>query len=378
MEYMRLGDLCNIVSGGTPSRSKEEYWRNGAIPWIKISNINGRYIEEADEYITELGLNNSAAKMLPKGTILYTIFATLGEVGILEIDACTNQAIAGINIKNDSIINKDYLFYYLKSKKKYVNDVGRGVAQNNINMSILRQFEVPVPTLEEQKAITETLDKIEKIISSRKQQLQQLDELVKARFVEMFGDCENRVAINDLCSIITDGTHQPPKFQNEGIPFIFVSNLANNTVTYNSEKFISDETYNELIKRTPIEIGDILLTTVGSYGHPAVVVENRKFLFQRHIAYLKPIHNLVNSFYMHSAMLSPDVQRQIEEKVKGIAQKTLNLSEIRKIIIPVPSIEEQNAFEVFIKQVDKSKVAVQKALDEAQTLFDSLMQEYFG
>lgn len=172
----------------------------------------------------------------------------------------------------------------------------------------------------------------------------------------MFGNCDNMVSLNDLCSIITDGTHQPPKFQESGIPFIFVSNLANNTVTYNSEKCISDETYDELIKRTPIEIGDVLLSTVGSYGHPAVVVEDKKFLFQRHIAYMKPKHNLVNSFYLHSALLAPDGQRQIEEKVKGIAQKTLNLSEIRKIMIPIPSIKEQNDFEDFVHQVDKSKV----------------------
>lgn len=210
------------------------------------------------------------------------------------------------------------------------------------------------------------------------QQLQKLDELVKARFVEMFSSCQHIASMNELCSIITDGTHQPPKFQDNGIPFIFVSNLVNNTVTYNAEKFISEETYGELYKRTPIEIGDLLLSTVGSYGHVAVVVEDKKFLFQRHIAYLKPKHEIVNSFYLYAALLSPDGQRQIEEKVKGIAQKTLNLSEIKTILIPLPSIEEQKNFEVFIKQVDKSKVAVQKALDEAQLLFDSLMQKYFG
>lgn len=179
--------------------------------------------------------------------------------------------------------------------------------------------------------------------------------LSQARFVEMFGDCGNMVSMNDLCLIITDGTHQPPKFQETGIPFILVSNLSNNTVTYNTEKYISDETYNELYKRTPIEQGDLLLSTVGSYGHPAVVTENIKFLFQRHIAYLKPRRELVNSFYLHGALLAPDGQRQIEEKVKGIAQKTLNLSDIRKIMIPLPKLEEQNAFADFVKQVDKSK-----------------------
>ena len=229
-----------------------------------------------------------------------------------------------------------------------------------------------------QAEIVTVLHCAEAIISARQQQLQKLDELVKARFVEMFSSCQHIASMNELCSIITDGTHQPPKFQDNGIPFIFVSNLVNNTVTYNAEKFISEETYGELYKRTPIEIGDLLLSTVGSYGHVAVVVEDKKFLFQRHIAYLKPKHEIVNSFYLHAALLSPDGQRQIEEKVKGIAQKTLNLSEIKTILIPLPSIEEQKNFEVFVKQVDKSKVAVQKALDEAQLLFDSLMQKYFG
>ena len=135
MEIKRLGELCNIVSGGTPSRTKTEFWNNGTIPWVKIADIKEKYINETDEFITKEGLDGSSTKMLPAGTILYTIFATLGEVGILEIAACTNQAIAGIMINDIKQLNTDYLYYYLKSKKTYVNRVGRGVAQNNINMS---------------------------------------------------------------------------------------------------------------------------------------------------------------------------------------------------------------------------------------------------
>ena len=271
----------------------------------------------------------------------------------------------------DKNANYKYLYYALCNAD--IPNTGY-----NRHFKWLKEVEIQICSIEEQKSIVLHLEKIDTLISLRKQQLAKLDELVKARFVELFGDCKNMVAVNDLCLIITDGTHQPPKFQGEGIPFIFVSNLANNTVTYNAEKFISEETYNELIKRTPIAVGDILLSTVGSYGHPAVVVEERKFLFQRHIAYLKPKHDLVNSFYLHSALLAPDGQRQIEEKVKGIAQKTLNLSEIRKIMIPIPSIEEQNAFELFVKQTDKSKSAIQKSLEKLETLKKALMQKYFG
>ena len=118
--------------------------------------------------------------------------------------------------------------------------------------------------------------------------LAKLDELVKSRFVELFGDIpgEEKVMMADICKIITDGTHQPPQFVKTGIPFLFVSNIVTNEIHYDAEKFISEETYSELIQRTPIEIGDILLSTVGSYGHPAIVKSDKPFCFQRHIAYL--------------------------------------------------------------------------------------------
>ena len=271
-----------------------------------------------------------------------------------------------------------YLYYFMEAYIDELRKQAIGGVIKYIKLGNIADAMIELPSIDNQKFIVDILGKVKEILDKRNAEISALDELIKARFVEMFGDCGNMVSMNDLCLIITDGTHQPPKFQETGIPFILVSNLSNNTVTYNTEKYISDETYNELYKRTPIEQGDLLLSTVGSYGHPAVVTENIKFLFQRHIAYLKPRRELVNSFYLHGALLAPDGQRQIEEKVKGIAQKTLNLSDIRKIMIPLPKLEEQNAFADFVKQVDKSKVAVQKALDETQLLFDSLMQKYFG
>ncbi|MGN0011945.1 MAG: restriction endonuclease subunit S [Candidatus Bruticola sp.] len=180
---VRLGDICEIQSGGTPSRSKQEYWENGTIPWVKISDIKGKFVKSSEELITKLGLTNSSAKIFPSGTILYTIFATLGEVGILATSAATNQAIAGLQLIDDNFL-RDYLFYYLLSKKQYVAKIGRGVAQNNINLSILKNFEIQCLNLQEQKSIVEALDKVSEIISLRKQQLTKLDELVKSREVE--------------------------------------------------------------------------------------------------------------------------------------------------------------------------------------------------
>ena len=272
-----------------------------------------------------------------------------------------------------------YLYYFFLYNMSLLESGFKGAGLRHTNKGYIGNIEFGVvPSLNQQKAVITALDEVQIILLNRKAELQKLDELVKSRFVEMFGDCENTSALADLCSIITDGTHQPPKFQEKGIPFIFVSNLSANKVTYNVEKYISNKTYNELIKRTPIEKGDVLLSTVGSYGHPAVVIEDTKFLFQRHIAYLKPKRDLINSFYLHSALLAPDGQRQIEEKVKGIAQKTLNLSEIKRIQIPLPPLSLQTQFADFVTQVDKSKLTIQKSLDKLEMLKNSLMQQYFG
>lgn len=377
--YVKIGDVCTVERGGSP-RPIDKFITDdpNGINWIKIGDAtDSMYITETAQKIIPEGMKKS--RYVQPGDFLLSNSMSFGRPYILKIDGCIHDGWLVLR-DNGGVFDKRFLYYYLSSPSTYqkFKNMAVGGVVNNLNSDMVRGVTVPIPKMEEQIEIVQTLDNVSNLIFLRKQQLAKLDELVKARFVELFGPCQSMASMGELCSIITDGTHQPPKFHTDGIPFIFVSNLVKNTVTYNAEKFISEETYSELYKRTPIEVGDLLLSTVGSYGHPAVVAEDRKFLFQRHIAYLKPKRDIVNSFYLHAALLSPDSQRQIEEKVKGIAQKTLNLSEIRKILIPLPSIEDQNAFEVFVKQTDKSKVAVQKALDEAQLLFDSLMQKYFG
>lgn len=321
---------------------------------ITKKKIEEKYLRKGDIIIEKSGGSDKQ----PVGRVIY--FEGIDSTYLF------NNFTGLLRVKQKERWYPKYVFYSLFSNyrkggtRPYEN---KTTGLHNLKLDeYISRYEVTEAHLSRQTEICRQLDLAQKIIKMRQKELQKLDNLIKARFVEMFGNCRKRESINDICSVITDGTHQPPKFQESGIPFIFVSNLADNMLTYDTEKFISEETYNELIKRTPIEKGDILLSTVGSYGHPAVVTEDKKFLFQRHIAYLKPKRDTVNSFYLHSALLSPDGQRQIKERVKGIAQKTLNLSEVRKIMIPIPPIEIQNQFANFVEATDKSKLFALRVL----------------
>ena len=337
------------------------------------------------EYLRGSQIASNKAVVEKNDILVCKINPRINRVWIVS-DESDNLNIASsewIVVRNNEY-NPEFLAWYFRTprfQKLMTSEVtGIGGSLTRAQPKSVAEYPVPVLDRNTQNEIVARLNKCKIIIDSKEQELEQLDTLVKSRFAEMFGDIsdDEKKTMADICTIITDGTHQPPKFVSEGIPFLFVSNIVTNEISYDTQKFISEETYAKLIKRTPIEIGDILLSTVGSYGHPAVVKKEKPFCFQRHIAYLKPNADMVDSEYLRGAILSADVQRQIDEGVKGIAQKTLNLSEIRKIKLPLPPIDRQKQFAAFVAQTDKSKSKIQKSLEETQLLFDSLMQKYFG
>ena len=384
MNIKKLGEICDIVSGGTPSRTNTEFWDGGIIPWIKIGNIKEKYVGEADEYITQAGLEGSSAKILSAGTILFTIFATLGEVGILTIKACTNQAIAGITIKNQSEVLTDYLYYFLKSKKSYVTALGRGVAQNNINLSILRNFEVPIPALSMQKQIVDVLDKAEKIIEARQQQLQKLDELVKARFVEMFGDVKDNpyhfptATLKEVCHKITDGKHGGCEQEaDSGYYYVGAREIYDGVIHYDTAPQITYADFAKDYRRCNIEQGDMVIVNTGATIGKSAIASNpltERTLLQKSVALIKVKTDVISAEFLRYCYMANPSMYMVES---ASAQPNLLLSKMNATIIYLPPIELQKQFAAFVEQVNKSKAAVQKALDESQLLFDSLMQKYF-
>lgn len=376
----RLGDICEIQSGGTPARSNSSYWDGGTIPWVKISDIRGKCLQNTEEFITENGLQNSSAKIFPKGTILYSIFATLGETCILDIDAATNQAIAGLTIKKDNVY-REYLYYYLVSLKPEINSLGRGVAQNNINLSILRNLSVPLPPLEEQGRIAAVLDKVSDLIAKRRQQLDKLDELVKSRFIELFGDPVSnpkgwkKVALGKRCEIVTGNTPSRAEPENYGefIEWIKSDNIHTPfTLITKAQEYLSEVGFQ---KCRFVEAGSVLMTciagSISCIGN--VAVTDRRVAFNQQINAIIPKQDEVLYLYWLMLLSKPAIHSTINMALKGILSK----GQLSDMVFPFPPKDLQEQFAAFVEQTDKSKLAIQKSFEKLEILKKALMQEYF-
>ena len=343
-------------------------------------------MEITSEKITKAGLSNSSAKIFPKGTVLYTIFATLGETCILDIDAATNQAIAGLSLTDDSVA-LDYLYYYLLSKKEYVNEIGRGVAQNNINMKILREMEILIPSMEEQKRVTETLNKVYELISLRKEQLAKLDQLVKSRFIEMFGDPVTNpmgwpvYELSKHIHFLTSGSRGWAQyFTDSGEYFITIKNVKNCRITLDDVQHIVPPD-NAEAKRTKVQEGDLLISITADLGRTGVVTQEiaeHGGYINQHLTCIRLDREAVRPLYVAYYMESDAGKRQFQAKNQSAVKAGLNFNSINALRLAVPPIELQDAFIAFVEQIDKSKMAIQQSLNKLELLKKSLMQEYFG
>ncbi len=379
MKKVRLSSIAAVNAGGTPSRSNLSYW-NGDIPWVKISDIQGKHVQTYEEAITDEGLKNSSAKLFYKGTILYTIFATLGRVGILDFDATTNQAIAGINIL-DETIDCDYLYYFLRSQEKKVKAIGKGAAQQNINLKILRDWLVPIRSKEEQTNIVGSLEKIESAISAKTELLNSLDFLVKSRFMEMFPNWDlslqmpDWVQLGTLTKIYTGTTPKTDQkdFWGGDIPWVTPAELDSDSyIVSDTERHIT-EAGRASKSLSLMPVGTVLLSTRAPIGKVAIcgtpMTCNQGFKnFE--------CGNKLNPTFLY-VLLKLNVE-WLQSQGTGATFKEISKTKAGSIRIHVPSIESQTKFESFYKLIDKSRFIVQSQIKDLQELLDSKMDEYFG
>ncbi|MFH6999767.1 restriction endonuclease subunit S [Flavobacterium sp. FlaQc-57] len=392
-----LGELAIIQSGGTPSRAVNYYW-NGDIPWVKISDIKDMYVNETAEFITEEGLKNSSTRIFPKGTILFTIFATLGKIGILNIDASTNQAIAGII--PSKAINAKFLTYSLIDLSNSISENGKGVAQKNINQAILKATLIPLPPLAEQNRIVAKLDALftqletiktsmekipvllkdfrqqvltqavtgklteswrknvkskspdEKIIrDTLKKEIEILNKIhlqegrskVKANPISFIGKNEINwtvFTIESLCISIVDCLHETAKFSNEGFIVLDTNNIEAFKIKNNKLRYVDPQTYKKWISRLKPKYGDIAFTREGSIGNALMIPENDKYCIGQRTMIFR-FSELMNQKYCELYMNSDFFKQQVNPHIKGVASQHVNIRDLRLLSFPIPTMEEQ-------------------------------------
>mgnify|MGYP003293176666 CR=1 FL=1 len=389
MNRYKLGDICEIVSGSTPKTSIAEYW-DGNVKWITPAELNDEsyIITDSVRKITNLAVEKAGLSSFPEGTVILSSRAPIGKVAIAGCELYCNQGFKNL-ICSSKIYNK-YLYWFLKGNTNYLNSLGRGATFKEISKQIVANIEINVPNYEDQLYAVECLEKVNGIIKLRKQQLQQLDELVKARFVELFGDIKinnfnvKTAPMTDICEIIDGdrGKNYPKQdeFFEEGFClFLNAKNVTSNGFDFSNCMYISKEK-DEILRKGKLTRGDVILTTRGTIGNLAYYSDDIPFeniRINSGMVILRMNHEIVDEiFFIEQFKLQlEDIKRKI---ASGSAQPQLPISTMNKINMIIPSINEQKCFADFVKEIDKSKFVVQKALDEAQILFDSLMQEYFG
>lgn len=378
MKYKALKDIATITMGQSPDSSSYNEEKNG-IPFYQGNADFGELYPTARVWCSK------PKKIAKENDILISVRAPIGALNYATEECCIGRGLAAITIEND--FERNYVFHFLKAQNKELNNKGTGSTFKAISKSVLEEIQVPAISKEQQEISMKLMDIIEQIIRQRKQELQRLDELIKARFVEMFGtlhDNENGfdvVRIEDVCSLIKDGTHQTPKYtedKNEGYKFLSSKDVMSQKIDWTNIKYIPAELHEKLYATIKPQRNDILMSKNGvNYGVAAVNDTDEVFDIYVSLALLRP-KAVIDPVFLRCVINNPETKRQFDLSIKGIGVPNLHLGEIKETKIFLPPMELQRKFVSFVEQVDKSKVAVQKALDETQLLFDSLMQKYFG
>ncbi|WP_368217609.1 restriction endonuclease subunit S [Blautia obeum] len=287
-------------------------------------------------------------------------------------------------------LDQEYLYYYLKSDfaLQRIRAVATGSVRDNLKLEMLKEFPILLPPKNDQKTIANNLDRVKRIIELRKSEIDKMNELIKARFVELFGDPDNNEKSWDidkmehLCEVGSSKRIYQNEQSMEGVPFLRISDLVNriDTGSKKCDLYIPIEKFAELKEQGLVpRSGDILLTARGTLGRCYIVQSDDEFYFQDGmITWLSNYDRRITALYISYLFEMPGFRKQIDALQAGSTVAYMSISMTKKLNIMVPPIELQNQFADFVKQVDKSKVAVQKALEKTQLLFDSLMQQYFG
>ena len=374
----RLGDVCNIINGYA---FRSEQYVDEGIRIIRIANVQKGYIEDSSPVFYSYDSKDAQKYTLEENDILMSLTGNVGRVAKLSkefLPAALNQRVACLRIKDGVKLDKAYLFNLLNSDyfEQQCIAASKGVAQKNMSTEWLKEYEIPMLTIEQQTVIANILNNVSEQILLRKQQLAKLDELVKSRFVEMFGDPMTNpkgfpcYTVGDV--IIFQGGSQPDKkyFEYEPTP----DNIRLIQIRdYKSDKYI---TYIPRVMAKRFCTADDIM--IGRYGPPIFqILKGIEGSFN--VALMKATPKMGNREFVRQFLKQDCLLEYLEGLSKRTAgQDGIQMDKLKAYPFPYPPIELQEQFAAFVEQTDKSKLSIQQSIDQLETLKKSLMQKYFG
>jgi type I restriction enzyme, S subunit len=389
MRLVKIKDIGKVVSGSTPSRVVPEYW-NGNIPWItprEINQLKTPYLNKSNEKITELGFKSCSAKMLPKGTVIFSSRAPIGLVSVTNIEVCTNQGFK--NIIPNKNIDSLYLYFVLKANTKKLNDLGTGTTFKELSKSAFENYKIPFPdTIEDQKKIGSFLSKAEALIQKRKETLELLDEFLKSKFLDMFGDPNinskkfKKLKLKTFFELEPqNGLYKHGSVYGEGTKILRIDSFYDGIIR-DLNKLKKVRLSNDEIEKYALKKNQIVINRVNSrdyLGKVGLIPEiMESIVFESNMMRFSVRENEINPIFLINLLTTSYIKNQILRCAKDASnQSSINQQDVKNLEIIVPPLRLQTRFAKIFEKLDGIKQRQEASLKDIENLYHSLMQRGF-
>lgn len=388
VQRIKLGDLSQLVTKGTTPTSVGLSFSDSGVPFLRIQNLNNKSISLKDVLFIDADAHKALKRSVIKpGDLLITIAGSIGKVAIVpnNFPECNcNQAIAIIRFDN-SKLHHEYLFHWLHTHDALQQITGKKVTATISNLSLgqIKNLEIPLPPLAEQKQIAAILDAADSLRQKDQQLLEHYTALSQSLFLEMFGEPISnpgkwtKVPLEELVSRVIDCPHSTPKWTENGVVAVRTSNLTRGGWSWEDKRFVSEQEFHERSKRAYVSAGDIILSREGTIGVAAIVTDEMKICLGQRLVQLIPNLDTANNYYLLHLLLYELAPERIGKVMVGATSKHLNVKELRSLRMIAPPLERQNQFAERITIIEQQKQQAQANLEKSEALFNSLLQRAF-
>ncbi|MFT6858012.1 MAG: type I restriction enzyme S subunit [Arenicella sp.] len=395
-----IGEISDVIAGGTPKAGDSSNFAESGtgIPWLTPADLSGyskKYISNGKRDLSQQGYDSSSAKLMPKGSLLFSSRAPIGYVVIANNEISTNQGFK--NFVFTKHISSSYAYHYLRSIRELAESLGTGTTFKEISGSTAKTIPFILPPLAEQKVIADKLDTLLAQVETTKARLDSIPKILKTfrqsvlaaavsgKLTEEWqGNTEDwsEKKLRDICLSISDGDHQAPPRTSNGIPFLVISNVRNGFIDFSGvERWVPQYYFDELKEIRRPRRNDILYTVTGSFGIPVIVDTDERFCFQRHIAILKPNSKYLNYKFLFFLLGSIQAFRQADNIATGTAQRTVALNSLRDFKFRIPPLGQQTEIVRRVEELfafaDSIEQKTNAALERVNNLTQSILAKAF-